>query len=63
MGLREIHEGPRDIRVPKDLPHNAEVHDKLEKLMKKIAYKEGRTVLKPELVIELLLTHPKTKSL
>lgn len=51
-----------DIRVPKDLAPG-ELHDKLEKLQGKIKFKEGRTLTKPELVVELLNTHPKMKSI
>lgn len=59
MGL---HEDGHDIRVPKNLAPK-ELHDRLEKLQDKIGYKEGRRLTKPELVVELLDTHPKMKSL
>lgn len=63
MGLKEtleVEETDRDILIRKA---PAEVHRKLRDLTRKIAYKESRNVLKPDLVIELLLSHPKMKSL
>lgn len=61
MALKELLEvGGKSILV-RHAPD--EVHDKLQKLTRRIAFKENRKVLKPDLVIELLLSHPKMKSL
>lgn len=50
----------RDIRIQK-APE--ELHQRLEKLMGKVQYKEGVDITKPDLCIELLSTHPKVKSI
>lgn len=53
---------PREIRVRKEQT-SAELHRRLEDLLYKIGHKEHRKLTKPELVVELLDTHPKMKSL
>lgn len=59
--LKEQNEA-HDIRVPKALA-DANLHDRLERLAAKIHHKEKRKLTKPELVVELLDTHPQMKSL
>ena len=51
---------PMDIRVQKA---SGEVHRKLERLQSKLEYERGARPTKSELVIELLETHPKMRSL
>ncbi len=50
-----------EIRVRKEFT-TPELHSKLDNLKRKLEYQRRRTVLQSAMIVELLLTHPKMKS-
>lgn len=58
-----IRKGPvADIRVDKKYTNPA-LHNKLDNLKRKLEYQRRRNVGQSEMIVELLMTHPKMKSI
>jgi hypothetical protein len=54
----EVH----DIRVRKEFT-TPRLHEKLDNLKRKLEYERKRNVYQSEMIVELLLSHPKMKSI
>jgi len=63
MALKEKVEVPGPaIRIPTGLA-SADLHERIERLQRRTSYKEKRAITKAQIVVDLLDSHPKLKSI